>query len=53
MVAKEEEGSGKDWACGVNRHKLVHLERINNKVLLCSTENHIQSPEVDYDGKEY
>ena len=33
-----------DWELGVSRYKLSHLERINNKVLLYSTGNHIQSP---------
>ena len=35
------------------RCKLLNLEWINNEVLLCSTENYIQSPGLDYDGKEY
>ena len=35
------------------RCHLLHLEWINNKVLLYSTGNSIQSPGVDHDGKEY
>ena len=30
---------GKDWEFGISRCKLVCMERINNKVLLYSTEN--------------
>ena len=44
---------GMDWELGVSRCKLLHFERINNKVLLYSTGNYIQSPEIDHDGKEY
>ena len=40
-----------DWEFGVSRCKLFHLERINNKVLLDSIEDYIQSPEIDHDGK--
>ena len=38
---------------GVNRSKLLYLERISNKVLLYSTRKYIQSLEINYDGKEY
>ena len=35
VVAKGEEGgSGSDWEFGVIRRKLLHLEWINNEVLL-------------------
>ena len=44
---REQEGLGV-W---VNRCKLLHLECINNKVLLYSTGNYIQSPRIDHDGK--
>ena len=38
VVAKGEwEGSGMDWEFGVSRCKLLHLEKISNKVLLYST----------------
>ena len=40
VVAKEERGgSGVDWEFGVSRCKVLHLEWINNKVLLYSTGN--------------
>ena len=34
-------------------HRLLHLEWMNNKDLLCSTGNHIQYPEINHNGKEY
>ena len=33
---------------GINRCKLLHTEWINKKVLLHSTENHIQYPGINY-----
>ena len=52
MVAKGEVGIEWDGlGFGVNRYKLLHLEWINNKVLLYSTGNYIQSPGTDHDGK--
>ena len=36
-----EEGSGMDWELGVNRCRLLPLEWISNKVLLCTTGNYI------------
>ena len=38
---------------GVSRFKLLHMEVINNKVLLYSTENYIQYPMINNNGKEY
>ena len=35
----------------VSRYKLLHMEWINNKVLLYSTENYIQYPMINYNGK--
>ena len=46
-------GGGMDWEFGVSRCKLLHLEWINNKVLLYSTGNYIQSPGINHNGKEY
>ena len=46
-------GERMDWEFVVSRRKLLHLEWLNNKVLLYSTGNYIQSPETDHDGKEY
>ena len=42
-----------DWEFSINRCKLLYIGRINNKVLLCSTGNHIQYPVINYSGKEY
>ena len=35
-----------NWEFGVSRCKLLHLERIDNKVLLYSVGNYIQSPGI-------
>ena len=52
MIAKGEgKGGGVDWEFGVNRCQLLHLAWIDNKVLLYSTRNYIQSPRIDHDGK--
>ena len=45
-------GGGMDWEFGVSRCKLLHIEWINDKVLLYSTGNHIQYPETNHSGKE-
>ena len=44
---------GMDWEFGVSRCKLLYREWINNKVLLYSTENCIQYPVINHNGKEY
>ena len=41
------------WEFGVGRCKLLHLGWINNKVLLESTGNYIQSPGTNHNGEEY
>ena len=52
MVAKgKEDGRVKDWEFGVNRSKLLSIERINNKVLLYSTGNNTQYPVINHNGK--
>ena len=48
-----EGGRVMDWEFEVSRCKLLHLEWINNKVLLYSTGNYIQSPGINHNGKEY
>ena len=53
MVAKVEGGErGMDWEFGVGRCKLLHLEWINNKVLMYSTGNYVQYPVINHNGKE-
>ena len=47
------QGGGMEWEVGVSRCKLFYIEWINNKVLLYSTENYIQYPLVNHNGKEY
>ena len=47
-------GGGRvDWEFGVSRCKLLHIEWINNKVLLYSTRNYIQYPGINHNGKEH
>ena len=55
LVAKGE-GGGRgrtDWKFRIGRCKLLCLEWIYNKVLLCSPRNHIQSPGINHNVKEY
>ena len=47
------EERGMDSEFGVGRCKLLHLEWINNKVLMYSTGNYTQYPVVNHNGKEY
>ena len=42
-----------EWEFGDSRCKLVYMEWINNKVLPYGTENCIQYPVINYNGKEY
>ena len=54
MFAKGEAvGGGVEWEAGVSRCKLLYMEWINDKVLLYSTENYIQYPMMNQNGKEY
>ena len=46
------DGGWMDSEFGISRCKLLHIEWINNKVLLCSTGNYIQYPMINYNGKE-
>ena len=53
MLARGE-GAGGGTELEVRaRLKLLRLEWINNKVLLYSTENYIQYPIINLNGKEY
>ena len=49
----EEVGGGMEWEVGVSRCKLLCIEWINTKVLLCSTENYIHYPMIKHNRKEY
>ena len=42
-----------EWEFAVGRCKLLHLEWINNKVLMYSTGNYIQHLVISHNGKEY
>ena len=53
VVAKGRDGRGIDCEFRVSRCKLLHIEWINNKVLLYSTGNYIQYSVINHDGKEY
>ena len=46
------EGRGMDCKFGVGRCKLLHLEWMNNKVLMYSTGNNTESPGINHNGKE-
>ena len=46
-------GSGMDWEFGVSSCQLLHLEWIDNEVLLYSTGNYIQSLGIEHDGRKY
>ena len=46
-------GRGLEWEVGFSRFKLLQMAWINNKVLLHSTENCIQYPMINHNGKEY
>ena len=53
VVAKGERiWEGMEWEVGVSRCNLLYMEWINNKVLLYSTENYIQYPMINHNGKE-
>ena len=48
-------GGGREvnWEFGVGRCRLLHLECINNKVLLYSAKNYTQFPGIKDNGKGY
>ena len=43
---------GTDWEFGISRYKLLYIGWLDNKVLRYSTENHIQYPVINHNGKE-
>ena len=40
-----------EWEVGVSKCKLLCIEWINSKVVLYSTENYIQYPMINHNGK--
>ena len=54
MIAKgRRKRGGMDWEFGVSRCKLLYTEWINSKVLLYSTENYVQYPVINHNGKDH
>ena len=41
-----------EWEVGISRYKLLYIECISKKVLLCNTGNYIQYPVINHNGKE-
>ena len=54
MFAKGEAGFGRmDCGVGNSRCKLLHIEWINNNVLLYSAGNYVHYHVINHNGKEY
>ena len=53
LLLPSERREGVRWTGSLQQMQTVTFGRDNNKVLLYSTENYIQSPGIDHDGKEY
>ena len=54
LVVAKEEGLGKGWNRRLRLANVSsYIEWINNKVLQYSTENYIQYPMINQNGKEY
>ena len=45
-------GRGMEWEAGVSRYKHLQIKWINNKALTYSTENYIQYPMINHNGKD-
>ena len=53
MVAKGEAGREREGlGLCTGKYALLHLEWINNKVLMYSTGNYIEYPMINHNGKE-
>ena len=46
-------GGGTEWEVGASRCKILYSEWINNEILLYKTENYIQDPMINHNGKEH
>ena len=54
MAAKGDGvGGGMEWEVRLSRCKLLYTGWIHNKVLMYSTENYIQYPVINHNGKEF
>ena len=49
---RERVGGGMEWEAGVSRYKHLQIKWINNKALTYSTENYIQYPMINHNGKD-
>ena len=49
----ERVSGGMEQEVGVSKCKLLYIGQINNQTLLYSTENYIQYPMINHNGKEY
>ena len=53
MQLPVERGVGEGWIGSLGfADANLHIEWVNNKVLLCSTKNYIQYPVINHNGKE-
>ena len=52
-IKREKLEGGMDWQVMASRCNLLYTEWISNKVLLYSTENYIQNPMINHNGKKY
>ena len=53
MLAKGKRGRREmNWEFGISRCKLLHIEWINNTVLLQSPGSYSQYPVINHNGKE-
>ena len=53
VVAKWGHWGGTDWELVISRCKQLYREWINNKIRLHSTEDYVQYPVINHNGKEY
>ena len=50
----EQGGGGEmNWEFGVSRYELLHIEWIDNRVLICSTGDYIQYHVINQSGEGY
>lgn len=51
LVASKGEAAGGGWTVGESRCKVLHMELVNSKVLLYSTENYFHGPLINHNEK--
>ena len=52
VIKREKLGGVMDWQVVASRCNLLYTEWVSNKVLLYSTENYIQYPMINHNGKK-